>query len=149
MSVSALKFSEDQAEAFDKVTQMLRAQGVDLDEGTTIPRAEDDERVMAIVGRAGSGKTMLLAQLYKALRETGVDVISGDYEARRRQDRRSLAILALRGHDLLNTLLRQLTQTLRLTEHSPSLYEDACKSVIALHQLPTTYLRAALPGSSA
>ena len=50
--------------------------------------------VLAVLGKAGSGKTMLLASLYRALRETGVEIISGDYEGRRRKERRSLAVLA-------------------------------------------------------
>src|SRR5690606_6750567 len=45
-------------------------------------------------GKAGSGKTMLLAGLYKALKEAGVEVISADWEGKRRKDRRTLAILA-------------------------------------------------------
>ncbi len=50
--------------------------------------------VMAVMGKAGSGKTMLLAGLYAALKEAGVEVISADWEGRRRKDRRTLAILA-------------------------------------------------------
>ncbi|ABG31267.1 conserved hypothetical protein [Roseobacter denitrificans OCh 114] len=49
---------------------------------------------MAITGKAGSGKTLLLAELYKAIQEAGVDVVSGDYEPRKKRDRRTLAILA-------------------------------------------------------
>jgi exodeoxyribonuclease V len=44
--------------------------------------------------RAASGKTLLLAQLTRALVECGVQIVSGDYEGRRRRDRRTLAILA-------------------------------------------------------
>ena len=47
-----------------------------------------------MIGKAGSGKTMLLARLAEALGEAGVDTISGDYEGRRRKDKRTLAILA-------------------------------------------------------
>ena len=49
---------------------------------------------MAITGKAGSGKTLLLAELYKALEDAGVEVVSGDYESRKRKDKRTLAILA-------------------------------------------------------
>ena len=56
--------------------------------------AEGKASVLAVVGKAGSGKTMLLASLTKALTAAGVDVISGDYEGRRRRDRRTLAVLA-------------------------------------------------------
>ncbi|MBV0912999.1 ATP-dependent DNA helicase [Anianabacter salinae] len=94
MQTAIATFSDDQAEAFDRVTEMLRGHGVDLDEGILTPMTEGKAGVMAIVGKAGSGKTMLLGQLYRALREAGVEIVSGDYEGRRRKDRRTLAILA-------------------------------------------------------
>ncbi len=94
MNAPAPQFSEDQAEAYDRVTEVLRGAGVDLDEGLLTPMAEDRTSVMAVVGKAGSGKTMLLARLYEALAEAGVEIVSGDYESRRLKDKRSLAILA-------------------------------------------------------
>ncbi len=95
MTVPALQFSEDQAEAFDRVTEVLRAVGVDMDEAILTPRSEGQgSRVLALVGKAGSGKTMLLARLHEALEAAGVETVSGDYEGRRRKDRRTLAILA-------------------------------------------------------
>ncbi|WP_208350475.1 ATP-dependent DNA helicase [Pseudaestuariivita rosea] len=94
MVVPAFQFSEDQADAFDRVAEMLRGVGVDIDDALLTPVATGKSSVMAVVGKAGSGKTMLLARLYKALQEAGVDVISGDYEGKRRKDRRTLAILA-------------------------------------------------------
>jgi len=68
--------------------------GVDLDEATVAPPRDGPQALMAIVGTAGSGKTLLLAELTRALTGAGVDIISGDYEGRRRKDRRTLAILA-------------------------------------------------------
>ncbi|MEX0283173.1 MAG: ATP-dependent RecD-like DNA helicase [Paracoccaceae bacterium] len=94
MSVPAITFSEDQASAYDTVAEVLRGAGVDLDEGLLTPPRETGAGVLAVMGKAGSGKTLLLAELYKALEQTGVEVVSGDYEGRRRKDRRTLAILA-------------------------------------------------------
>lgn len=94
MAISRVQFSEDQAEAFDRVTEVLRSAGVDLDAGILLPHAEERQSVLAVIGKAGSGKTMLLARLGEALQEAGVDTVSGDYEGRRRKDRRTLAILA-------------------------------------------------------
>ena len=94
MQPPALTFSDDQADAFDRVAASLMGQGIDLAEGTTVPMAEGKASVLAVVGKAGSGKTMLLAELYRGLKSAGVDVISGDYEGRKRKDRRTLAILA-------------------------------------------------------
>jgi exodeoxyribonuclease-5 len=91
---TALTLSDDQADAFDRLTADLLAQGIDLTEGTITPRTEGKTSVLAVVGKAGSGKTMLLAQLYQAMKAAGVDLVSGDYEPKRRKDRRTLAILA-------------------------------------------------------
>ncbi|SDW90394.1 ATP-dependent DNA helicase [Roseicitreum antarcticum] len=94
MDVPALQFSDDQAEAWDRVAQTLRLGGVDLLDASTLPAPDADPQILAVLGKAGSGKTMLLAELTKALRAAGVNIVSGDYEGRRRNDRRTLAILA-------------------------------------------------------
>ncbi len=94
MAAALPTLSDDQAEAWDRVAAELLAQGVDLAEGATRPAADGGRMVMAVVGKAGSGKTMLLAGLSAALQAAGVDTISADWEGRRRKDRRTLAILA-------------------------------------------------------
>lgn len=93
MTAPPIQFSEDQAAAFDSVTEMLRQAGVDLDD-RLLQSPKGEGGVMALIGKAGSGKTLLLAELYKALEKAGVDVVSGDYESRKKGDRRTLAILA-------------------------------------------------------
>jgi len=94
MTVPALTFSDDQAEAFDRLAAALAGHGIDLAEGHTTPMVEGKATVLAVVGKAGSGKTMLLAEAYRSLKAAGVDIVSGDYEGRKRKDRRTLAILA-------------------------------------------------------
>jgi len=94
MAMPTVQFSEDQAEAFDSVAELLRSAGVDLDDSLLKPESDGKSQVMAVIGRAGSGKTMLLSRLYQAMEEAGVEIVSGDYEGRRRKDRRTLAILA-------------------------------------------------------
>ena len=94
MNAPMMVFSDDQAEAWDNVAAALRQSGIDLDESLLQPPQSETTSVMAVIGKAGSGKTMLLARLYKALEEAGVDVISGDWEGRKKKDRRTLAILA-------------------------------------------------------
>ena len=94
MSVPLTKFSEDQAEAFDRIAEVLQSTGVDIEESLTIPRSDRGTNTLAVVGKAGSGKTMLLARLADALTDAGVETVSGDYEGRRRKDRRTIAILA-------------------------------------------------------
>ncbi|OUS22485.1 ATPase [Rhodobacterales bacterium 59_46_T64] len=88
-------FSHDQAEAFDSVAGALRNTGVDLENGQlTAPHAGGAGQVLAVIGKAGSGKTLLLAELYRAMDDAGVQLVSGDFESRKTRDRRSLAILA-------------------------------------------------------
>ena len=94
MGTAAVEYSEDQAAAFDAVADLLAGAGVRLSDQLLMPPKSDKTAVMAVTGKAGSGKTLLLSELYKALKEAGVDVVSGDYEPRRKKDRRSLAILA-------------------------------------------------------
>ncbi|WP_372570820.1 ATP-dependent DNA helicase [Ruegeria jejuensis] len=95
MSSAAVTFSDDQAAAFDSVAEMLRHAGIDIDDETLrLSSGTESSGVMAVVGKAGSGKTLLLAELYKALEAAGVHVVSGDFESRKARERRSLAILA-------------------------------------------------------
>ena len=94
MSLPAVTFSEDQAEAWDRIAEALAQSGINLEDDLLSPPASDRSSVMAVVGKAGSGKTLLLAELYKTLAEAGVNVVSGDWEGRRKKDARTLAILA-------------------------------------------------------
>jgi exodeoxyribonuclease V len=88
-------FSDDQAQAWDRLAEVLGAAGIDLDHETAAPPQTDaPRRVLAVLGKAGSGKTMLLAELTRALVACGVDTVSPDWEGRRRKDRRTLAVLA-------------------------------------------------------
>ncbi|MCV2888025.1 ATP-dependent DNA helicase [Ruegeria aquimaris] len=95
MTMNAVTYSDDQASAYDAIAELLRAAGVDLDDDALLRPPEGGATgVMAVIGKAGSGKTMLLAELCKALTQAGVQVVSGDYEGRKSKDRRTLAVLA-------------------------------------------------------
>ena len=119
MSSAVLALSHDQAEAWDRVAEALRGAGVDVDAGETRPAAPAGAQVLAVIGKAGSGKTLLLAKLARALAEAGVETVTGDYENRRRRDRRSLAILAptnkaasvLRGRGVPATTIHRILYT--------------------------------------
>ena len=119
MTGTTLEFSHDQAEAHDRITDALRAAGIDLDAGLLTPPRDGKQCVMAVTGKAGSGKTVLLAALYRAMEEAGVDVVSADFEPRRRKDRRTLAILAptnkaasvLRSHGVPATTIHRILYT--------------------------------------
>lgn len=91
---NALTLSHDQAEAFDNIAEILRGAGVDLETGHLQPLRDSKEAVAAVLGKAGSGKTLLLAEVVKALEDAGVDIVSSDYEGKPRVGRRTLAILA-------------------------------------------------------
>ncbi len=113
-------FSEDQAAAWDAIAARLAAHGIELAAGTTTPRSErsGDGEVIAVTGKAGSGKTVLLARLAARLKEIGLMAIRPDYEPRRRT-RRSFAVLAptnkaasvLRGHGVPATTIHRIIYT--------------------------------------
>ncbi|QGX97302.1 ATPase [Roseovarius faecimaris] len=94
MSQTPVIYSHDQAEAHDRIAEMLRLSGIDLDDSLLTPPREGKSATLAVIGKAGSGKTLLLAELYRALEQAGVEIVSGDWEGRRRKDSRTLAILA-------------------------------------------------------
>ncbi len=119
MAGPAVTVSDDQAEAWDQATAVLAAAGIDLVDEHLTPRAEARASVLAITGKAGSGKTLLLARLARELEDIGVDIVSGDWEGRRRRDRRTLAILAptnkaasvLRGRGVPATTIHRILYT--------------------------------------
>ena len=90
MAGAAVTFSDDQAAAFDALAEAMRKVGVDLEAETLLPAAEGKAQVMAVIGKAGSGKTLLLAELVTALEGLGVELVSGDWEGERRRDRRTV-----------------------------------------------------------
>ncbi len=113
-----MQFSEDQAEAYDRISEALQKAGVDLVNGSVLSENSSDDLV-AVLGKAGSGKTLLLAKLVEELTDAGVDLISGDYEGQRSKDRRTLAILAptnkaasvLRSHGVPATTIHRILYT--------------------------------------
>ena len=90
-----LDFSPDQGAAWDAIAARLAAYGIDLAAGRVTPRDEHASpcEVMAVTGKAGSGKTVLLADLAHRLGEAGLASIRPDWEPRRRTAR-SFAVLA-------------------------------------------------------
>ena len=86
--------SDDQAEAYDVITQVLKSAGVDLENELLTSSAAGKAQVLAVLGKAGSGKTMLLAKLVKAIEALGVESISAEFESRARKNKRTLAVLA-------------------------------------------------------
>lgn len=94
MTTTALTLSSDQAEAYDQISTILKGAGVDLDDSLLLPPQAGKMSVSAVMGKAGSGKTLLLAELVNALTEAGLKVVSGDFEGRKSKDARTLAVLA-------------------------------------------------------
>ena len=119
MSAPAVTFSEDQAEAWDQIAAVLLAAGVDLTDGTCQPAPDDRRVTLAVMGKAGSGKTLLLAELTRQLQQAGVDLVSGEYEPRRQRETRRLAVLAptnkaasvLRGRGVAATTIHRILYT--------------------------------------
>ena len=67
-----MQFSEDQAEAYDRVSDLLARAGIDLENALAGAAPVDSQQTIAVLGKAGSGKTMLLAKLAEDLAEAGV-----------------------------------------------------------------------------
>jgi len=82
-----LILSDEQTDAFEKLAHVLAEAGIDLDTARLQTPQSRPARAFAVLGKAGSGKTLLLADLVGALQAAGVDLISGDWEGRRRRDR--------------------------------------------------------------
>ncbi len=80
-----ISYSDDQAQAYDTISDILRSAGVDISNGRLDPQLEGKTSIAAVIGKAGSGKTLLLGQLYHALKDTGMNIVSGDYEPKRAQ----------------------------------------------------------------
>jgi exodeoxyribonuclease V len=89
-----MEFSSDQDRAWNLIAAVLKATGIDLAAGELTPDARAEQPTLAVIGKAGSGKTMLLAELVKALVAAGVETISADYESRKTRTKRTLAVLA-------------------------------------------------------
>lgn len=89
-----LEFSADQEQARRRIVRVLRAAGVDLDAQAILAEDGGRQPVLAVLGRAGSGKTVLLADLVRRLIAAGVEPLSAEYESRRSRTRRTLAVLA-------------------------------------------------------
>ncbi|MDH3667719.1 MAG: AAA family ATPase [Paracoccaceae bacterium] len=114
------EFSDDQTAAWTAITARMASHGIAVAEGETTPRTEHSGpgEVVAVTGKAGSGKTMLLARLAARLKEIGLAAVTGDYEPKRRT-RRSFAVLAptnkaasvLRGHGVQATTIHRIVYT--------------------------------------
>ena len=91
-----MEFSEDQRAALAAVAARLRGAGVDIDAATAetaMPERAGPAETIALLGKAGAGKTALLAHLAERLSAAGLEPLAPDGEVRRRR-RRSFAVLA-------------------------------------------------------
>jgi hypothetical protein len=89
-----MEYSADQARARDRILAVLHAAGVDRADAALLREGGRTQPTLAVIGKAGSGKTMLLADLVRGLVAAGVETISSDFESRRTRTRRTLAVLA-------------------------------------------------------
>jgi exodeoxyribonuclease-5 len=89
-----MELSEDQERTWARIEATLQASGVDLAGAALRPEGGGPQPTLAVLGRAGSGKTLLLGALVKALAAAGVETVSTEYESRRHRTRRTVAVLA-------------------------------------------------------
>ena len=104
----------------DRIVAVLLAAGVDVAEAALMPDAGGGAQpTLAVIGKAGSGKTMLLADLVRGLIAAGVEPVSTDYESRKSRTKRTLAVLAptnkaasvLRGRGVPATTIHRILYT--------------------------------------
>ncbi|MFO1208465.1 MAG: AAA family ATPase [Amaricoccus sp.] len=113
-----MDYSADQARALERITAVLHDAGIDLAEAALLPHGGPRPTV-AVIGKAGSGKTLLLAELVRELVKAGVETVSTDYESRKTRTRRTLAVLAptnkaasvLRGRGVPATTIHRILYT--------------------------------------
>jgi len=89
-----MDLSTDQSRAWERIAALLQSAGIDVDAGRLLAEGGGRQPTLAVVGKAGSGKTLLLGRLVSALTDAGVEAISTDFESRRTRTRRTLAVLA-------------------------------------------------------
>lgn len=91
-----MEFSEDQSLAMAALGRHLARAGLDL-AAAPGPRPEGAQgpgEVVAVLGKAGSGKTALLGHLAERLARAGLEALSADFEPGRKRRGRSFAVLA-------------------------------------------------------
>ena len=94
MASDVVYFSGDQNKAYNEVVSTLRLSGIDLEEAKLSSKSDRQSSLLGIIGRAGTGKTLLISKLFEALKLSGINIITGDYESKRLRTERSLSILA-------------------------------------------------------
>lgn len=89
-----MQFSKDQNYAYKTIIEVLSNSGIDLEHKQCSPLNNSKKNELVIIGKAGSGKTLLLAKIVSDLAEAGLEIVSGDYQLNQTSEKRSLAILA-------------------------------------------------------
>jgi len=96
-STDLTHLSDDQAHAYDRAANALKLAGIDITNADHVlpPSSKDaPPRIMAILGKAGSGKTHLMSIIDKALQAADCIQITGDVEVKRRKETISYAVVA-------------------------------------------------------
>jgi len=94
MVIDLVYFSGDQTKAYNEVVSNLKLSGIDLSEKKLSKKPSRQASLLSIIGKAGTGKTLLIAKLFEALKSSGVNIITGDYESKKLRTERSLSVLA-------------------------------------------------------
>ena len=89
-----MQFSNDQSYAYKRIVEILSNAGIDLKRNQCSPLDNSKKNELVVIGKAGSGKTLLLAKIVSDLAEAGLEIVSGDYQLNQTSEKRSLAILA-------------------------------------------------------
>ena len=73
-----MQFSNDQSYAYKRIVEILSDAGIDLERNQCSPLDNSKKNELVVIGKAGSGKTLLLAKIVSDLAEAGLEIVSGD-----------------------------------------------------------------------
>lgn len=99
-------FSEDQAAAVDLIAEALRGAGVDLEKATAKRKKSPTASTVAVLGKAGSGKTHLLAWLVERLNDAGATQIVQEFDARKKSAKNAVTFAVVAPTNKAASVLR-------------------------------------------
>ncbi len=140
------QFSRDQSAAYQAFVEIFSDAGIDLEKRrqSVKRKRKSSSQVVAVLGKAGSGKTFFLAELVRTLVSAGVKAVSGNEPTSKSDGRRTLAVLAptnkaasvLRNRGVPATTIHRIMYT---PEYDPE-YDKIKEWLEGKEKRPTTSL---------
>jgi exodeoxyribonuclease-5 len=73
MSQTPISYSEDQAQAYDTISEILRSAGVDLANGIVTPPREGKDNIAAVIGKAGIWQNLAFGPAVSCVERCGAE----------------------------------------------------------------------------